>query len=529
MKALVQTLVSLALVGLLFPPCAWGTDDPRGNAGPAMLDYATHQLKDSQDPPHVVVINGTPATLTGHGTSTFAVTATGSTTNTLYSSGGLQWHTTVTQTTTATGTATKTASAAATLTALGIYDPQPGTYTKTGSETATVTTSTTDSETSTQTLTATTTGTATEHGGEGQQCYAAYPPWPNTISATGTLTGTKTATASGTGTGTGTASGTMTASGTSTLVTLQSCVATATHTLTYSWQKTYTTAGTGTITATVSATGSRTWAAAATGTGTGTLAVSDTLTMSGTWTNTNTADSTATSALVADNPKVSNAATLAAGATNVTFTTGTSTATATKVNVGDNPKIYVSAAAADHQHSLDLAFPYGTATGYTDNTITVASTDIGTATPTASKIPIADGSGTLNSWVTGRTYSDHAINAGGTIATDGAGTWTTVASVTIAPTETVSLLASATASLTAGYNDTPCYMRIAHDGSALTIAYIHGRADYTKFTAYAMTIRNTFGATGSHTIDMQIKDDGVAGHTCSVLQNEGILVVSITY
>jgi len=95
--------------------------------------------------------------------------------------------------------------------------------------------------------------------------------------------------------------------------------------------------------------------------------------------------------------------TVAAGA-GLAWSTGTSTSTATSASVSANPTVHLTAT---------LGFPNATKTLSANGT--VAETDVGTSTPTANKMPIANASGNLNSWVTGRlvqidTYTDGAIS-----------------------------------------------------------------------------------------------------------------------
>jgi len=151
-----------------------------------------------------------------------------------------------------------------------------------------------------------------------------------------------------------------------------------------------------------------------------------------------------------------------------------------------------------------------------------------TATPTANYVPKADAGGTLNAWVTGRIINSYSgTNSGGTITTDGGGTWTTVISLSINPAAASTVIANGSAGVSAGYDNTPCYMRLAYDGtSAMSHPYVPGLAHYTKFTPFSDVGRLT-AFSGSHTITLQIKDDAVSGHPCSVAQNDGVLVVQV--
>jgi hypothetical protein len=77
MRNFASLIVAVALTAMILGPFARATDGTSGTSGPAMLDAETDRLFDSQHPDHVLVINGTTVTLTGHGTSTVTVTATG--------------------------------------------------------------------------------------------------------------------------------------------------------------------------------------------------------------------------------------------------------------------------------------------------------------------------------------------------------------------------------------------------------------------------------------------------------------------
>jgi hypothetical protein len=118
-------------------------------------------------------------------------------------------------------------------------------------------------------------------------------------------------------------------------------------------------------------------------------------------------------------------------------------------------------------------------------------------------------------------------NTSSTKTTDGAGTWLTVASASINPASSATIVATASASVTAGYDDTECYIRTTIDGSgAFGNPYVRGVANYTVFTPYAKVARTT-GVSGSHTVDLQLKDSAVTGHTCSIMQSDGIIVVQV--
>jgi hypothetical protein len=63
-------LVGLFLGEIVFGRIAGANDGTNGASGPALLDYNTDQLFDSQDPPHYLVVGTDTYTQTGHGTLT---------------------------------------------------------------------------------------------------------------------------------------------------------------------------------------------------------------------------------------------------------------------------------------------------------------------------------------------------------------------------------------------------------------------------------------------------------------------------
>jgi len=94
-------LIGIVVGAMVFGPFASATDGTNGTSGPAMLDYDTDQLFDSQHPDHYLVVGDQTLTLTGHGTST--VTAAS---GTLYAGTNITFGLTSTQTGTATASGT---------------------------------------------------------------------------------------------------------------------------------------------------------------------------------------------------------------------------------------------------------------------------------------------------------------------------------------------------------------------------------------------------------------------------------------
>lgn len=149
MKRTLYILVGLLVGALAFGPFSMATDGTNGTSGPAMLDYDTDQLFDSQDPPHYLVAGSQTMTLTGHGTTTLAGA-------TVYAGSNIVLRGTATSTSTAlatavgSGTATNTGTDSCTST-VTVY----GTVTGTSGATATGSGLTTASGACTATLTAT--------------------------------------------------------------------------------------------------------------------------------------------------------------------------------------------------------------------------------------------------------------------------------------------------------------------------------------------------------------------------------------
>lgn len=154
MKRTLYILVGLLVGALAFGPFSMATDGTNGTSGPAMLDYDTDQLFDSQHPNHVVVLGGQTATLTGHGTVT--LTAYGDPDAKVYAGSNIVLRGTATSTSTAlatavgSGTATNTGTGSCTSTVTAY-----GTVTGTSGATATGSGLTTASGACTATLTAT--------------------------------------------------------------------------------------------------------------------------------------------------------------------------------------------------------------------------------------------------------------------------------------------------------------------------------------------------------------------------------------
>lgn len=269
-------LTGLAIATLAVGPAALAVDGTNGSSGPAMLDFDTDQLYDSQDPPNYVTHGPETKTQTGHGT-TYE--------NQICVSTGQQIINITSNTSTATGTGTGSATASSTSTA-----------------SSTITASTSNSGT------ATCTGASASLTGTAQVTLTATTQDTVTLTASISATDTYTTTETTSGTGTVTLSGTATVSATDTWTVTESSTQSKTGV-----GGTSCPGGTGTQTATVTITYGFT--ASATATGTATNTVTGTSTESALWTYTKTG--TATCAL---------------GPTSTISTTQTAVATGTYLN-----------------------------------------------------------------------------------------------------------------------------------------------------------------------------------------------------
>jgi hypothetical protein len=434
MKRIAAAAFAAALVAQILGPFAFAVDGNQGMCDYAGIDCETGQVFDSQDPPHVICINGVCQTATGHGTATYTVTSESVSTNTLYSAGGLIFATSVHDTATVTGstTATRTVTDNNRIMSPVAYtwegtSTRTGTYcfTSTGTTTATLTVTglTGDSLTRTGTGTASGSGTVTA-------------TITGTATATGTNTGTGTIT--GVGTATATASGTFAASSTndaqSVFVAVGTVADTATHSATGVQTVTVTlaTSGIGTTTST-SPPVSTVVTLTATSTVTGTA--------SGTWTNT----VTGTSARISDNPTVSDTKTnthvlgVPRGANKTLNATGTTVLASTDFATSSPMPSAIPLAGTDSR--LDIGWlPTGTAT---DSVVTGADprlTDARASTNTlyGDGVAFRTGTGTASGTVTSAAVATNptVVNTSTAVATQtlsspgGTKTWSTTLTIT---------------------------------------------------------------------------------------------------
>jgi hypothetical protein len=596
MKRIAAILFGTSLAILSLGPLAFATDGAQGTSGPAMKDKATGQLFDSQDPPHVLVVNGQSVTLTGHGTATLTVTATGTHTHTVTDVSG-------TATYTHTHTVTDVSGAATTET-LTNYVP----WTSTGTGTANVVTGAdprlTDARPSNSTLygtnavvfhvPATTTITGTGTGtGSGSSTATATSTWTSltTLWWTGTGTGTrtqtdmvaarpvpKTATITTTGTITGTTSGTTTGTGTGTDTKTATGNVDQPGTVTYS--STFTGAGSD------DCGGSGCFATCVTS---GTATITGTSSVTGVVSSTGTGTQTATSAALADNPTIDilwsaipksikpdadstrslgDADKMWSSIWGKELTIGTTHGFGVD-SLGQvytpriNPPTDKSGSLGlygvmwgdvhsrhfhggeNHEFSVDedgnVAAPNITATPtagkipIADGSATLnawvshASGDVATtsttATPTASKIPIADGSGTLNGWVVGRMIAANVTVLSSSLTSDYGYAWTTVLSSVIDASAS-GLMAIGQASVQNLDGSGFCQIKLVFDSTD-----IGGDASAAEFVNtsdrrnLSVPVVHSFAPGSSHTIYLKIS--ATEGERCFIFVGGGSAFASL--
>jgi hypothetical protein len=154
----------------------------------------------------------------------------------------------------------------------------------------------------------------------------------------------------------------------------------------------------------------------------------------------------------------------------------------------------------------------------------IASTVEANNTPTPSVIPVSDGSGSLNSWVNGRLLAASSGSNGIDAPTDTFGNWTTVASTVISPTATATVVAHAMFTVGAS-GVTTCYMRLYDSVPAAPMGPENRFAAVGAGYAPMFNVASTTVAAGSHTIAAQLR--AIAGSTCTVPANLSNLVVEV--
>jgi hypothetical protein len=603
-----------------------GSDGALGSyADPPMLDYSTGQVYCSQAARGAVIVfpKGT-GTFNACSSSTVHTTdicspsaeaggipcagtdskididwlpaATASATNALYSAGGLIWKSTVNDTATGTGTGSATVTQTTTR-AISVRTPVAYTWIATGTRTATLSFTSTGTTTATLTVTGFDVDSVTRTGtGTGTQTRTVTASYTGTATATGTNTGT--GTTSGTAVATATGSGTITASSTALSSPYQWGFVSATVADT----QTHTATGWQTITYVVSATetGTTTETAPAFGDLAATLTATATVTgaTSGTWTNTTTHTATGTSALVSDNPLVSdtkvNTHVLATpfGANKTLSTTGTTVLTSSdlatetpqagviplaktdsKIDIGwlptgtasnsvvtgADPRLTDSRASTNTLYGEGIGFRTATGTGSATtssasvasnptvvntatavvtqtlsapggtstwaNTLTLTQTQIATATPTAGKIPIADGSGTLNGWITGRVQAIYmAVSTSTATASPYA---VDVTSFTYSG-QTGSLVVWGNVRATGTNAGGTCFAQILVDSTLRSIDnYGTTTSDAGALATFSPMAFVSALSSGSHTVTLQVLAS--EGQTCTVGPGLGSLMGFVSY
>jgi hypothetical protein len=148
----------------------------------------------------------------------------------------------------------------------------------------------------------------------------------------------------------------------------------------------------------------------------------------------------------------------------------------------------------------------------------------GTATPTPGEIPWADGSGTLNAWVTHqvRRIGSNALSA--TVSSDIVGSWTTFISFYTSG-QAGALTASGALGLSG--NGDSCHARIALDGTQMGGEVIGAPGSASGWVALS-PIGFAMFATGTHLVELQVASTN--GSQCTALVsgsiNRGNLVVT---
>ena len=411
---------------------------------------------------------------------TVVVTATASSTNILYGTGGIVFNSTDTFTATNTSTGT-------------VAIIQTGTGTATGTTTFSGTQSITLSDTATSstvaTVTVTRTGTLSLTGTQTQ-----------TITGTATITLSGTETATGTGTLTATSTGTATASITSTATqtwpALCVCAGTGPFGPVYavngewgcgtdyhmyfcsgcSWVGPGDACPGGTVASTMTSTTTVTAAGTATQTFTGTAV--GTVTGSATWTSTSTG--TTTSIAVSANPTISytntaTAQTIAVGS-NLAITTGTSTITATSGALTGT--VNITAPGLATTDTLSNYMSTKSTTSFLSSTVTHLSGDI----PTSVNISVGSGLGIQTDTSTATVTSAPLSSAYTVVATNTA--TSTVTKTSLAVYKETLAGGLVTSAVAASYSD------VGADASGAANAAVSGTAGYIPYFSAAHVLSN---------------------------------------
>jgi hypothetical protein len=208
--------------------------------------------------------------------------------------------------------------------------------------------------------------------------------------------------------------------------------------------------------------------------------------------------------------------------------TATDTATGTSVGVGSNPTwtctATATAAAAVLVHGVQTVtltgtntltnpvmtyvLPNGTKTS--TGTLSIVAADIGTSSgPSIGVIPISDGAGRLDSWVTRANKGNYYATNTATKTTDTSGNWLTVASVSLAGS-VGSMIAWGAVTVSGNVANT-CHARIVLDDTQVGNEQ-NAHTDGSNTYALSPVAYSTF-TTGTHTVALQIA--ATNGSTCS--------------
>jgi hypothetical protein len=165
-----------------------------------------------------------------------------------------------------------------------------------------------------------------------------------------------------------------------------------------------------------------------------------------------------------------------------------------------------------------LVYPNGSKTWA--GTLTVTQTDIAQTTPQASKIPIADSSGQLNGWVTGRITAMYAVANSGDVTSTGG--WTDVVSSTATWAGTVMVWGAANAQASTGG---ACGIRLLLDGNVIGPEQNTSHIAATNELAALSIVGYASGqSSASHTLKLQV---GTIGCNCTVSANRGYLMAQV--
>ena len=131
-----------------------------------------------------------------------------------------------------------------------------------------------------------------------------------------------------------------------------------------------------------------------------------------------------------------------------------------------------------------------------------------TATPTASKIPVADTSGHLNAWIAGALRSVYSVDLTTTVSSNMGGTWVNV--LQLGTSQYASFAVVMGSMSIAG--STTCHARLVLDGAQIGGELLGDAGGYAGFVSLSPIAYTSFAA-GGHLITLQIASQ--AGSICT--------------